>query len=164
MHQHALNRFEDDLKQAKNAGQAGAALHRLSAALFGARLFTIMTLEAGQTLARRAYSSDPDNYPTSGTKPVQRNSWFETVIEKQQIFVGNDIEALAAVFPDHALISALGCAACLNLPVLHQGQVVGSINILDAAGFWTEARLDLARELLPIPATATLRAMAAAKE
>ena len=67
-----------------------------------------MTVDMGKMLARRAYTSDPANYPCSGTKPVEMNSWFEVVHTRREMFVANTLAEIAQVFPDHALIGSLG--------------------------------------------------------
>jgi hypothetical protein len=64
-----LSRFDASLADAGSPDAAYAALARLVDATVGARLFTIMVVDMDAMLARRAYSSDPVNYPASGTKP-----------------------------------------------------------------------------------------------
>ena len=45
------------------------ALH----AATGGRLFTVTVIDRAAGLARRVYTSHPDTYPVSGTKPIQPN-------------------------------------------------------------------------------------------
>ena len=63
------------------------------------RLFTIMTVDMKAMLARRAYTSDPKNYPCSGTKPVEMNRWFEIVHSRREMFVANTLAEIARSFP-----------------------------------------------------------------
>ena len=49
-------------------------------------------------VARRAYSSDAANYPTSGTKPIRYDSWFDIVHKDKRYFVANSIADIAT-FP-----------------------------------------------------------------
>jgi hypothetical protein len=119
-----------------------AALHRAAQQACGAKLFTVTVLDPAAGLARRAYTSHPVDYPTSGTKPIQPNAWTAQVIEGGRSFVANSTAEFAPYFGDHALINALGCEAAMNIPVSDEGgRVVATVNILDAAGHFTPARV-----------------------
>ena len=87
----ALAEFDRALGAATHPDAAFDALHALTRATVGVRLFTIMTVDMEQMLARRAYTSDPENYPCSGTKPVEMNSWFEVVHTRREMFVANTL-------------------------------------------------------------------------
>ncbi|WP_209426975.1 GAF domain-containing protein [Pararhodobacter sp. SW119] len=118
-----------------------AALHRAAQDACGARLFTVTVLDPAAGLARRAYTSHPADYPTSGTKPIQPNAWTAQVIEGGRSFVANSTAEFAPYFGDHELINRLGCEAAMNIPVRDDtGRVVATVNILDAAGHFTPAR------------------------
>ena len=118
-----------------------ADLHRAADAACGARLFTVTVLDRARGLARRAYSSHPEAYPVSGTKPMLANDWSRTVVEAGRPFVANTTAEFAQYFADHALINSLGCHAALNIPVADAGTVVGTVNILDAEGHFTPERV-----------------------
>ena len=117
-----------------------AALHDAARAACGARLFTVTVLDRAAGVARRAYSSHPQDYPVTGTKPIGNSDWTAQVIDRGEAFVANDTRGFAPYFPDHALINALGCEAAMNIPVSRDGAVAGTINILDAAGHFTPQR------------------------
>lgn len=119
-----------------------AALHDEARASCGARLFTVTVLDRAAGLARRAYTSHPADYPTSGTKPMKPNRWSEIVLTEGRSFVANSTPEFAIYFGDHALINALGCESAMNIPVADDaGQVVATVNILDAAGHFTPERI-----------------------
>jgi ABC-type oligopeptide transport system ATPase subunit len=118
-----------------------AEFHALAEAAVGVKLFTVMTLDRAAGLARRAYSSNGHAYPVSGAKPIEPTAWFAQVADRGETFVANDIEAIAAVFPDHALIASLGCESIVNLPIADGGTVIGTLNILHRAGWFTPARV-----------------------
>ncbi|MHA1553133.1 MAG: GAF domain-containing protein [Alphaproteobacteria bacterium] len=127
-----------------------AALGALADSLVGAKLFTLMTFAPELGEARRIFSNMPGAYPVSGTKPVEDNLWSRHVLERHQVFVGNDIAAIAEVFPDFELIQSLGCESVINVPAVVGGRVLGTINCLDAAGHYTQDRIDAA-EALKLP-------------
>ncbi len=131
---------------------AWQALEALAATVAGHRLFTVMTVDMEAGLARRAYSSNPAAYPVSGTKPIHRDRWFDIVHGERRSFVANTIEDIAGVFPDYELIASLGCASVHNLPVVLQGDLVATINMLDAAGHYTPERVAAAEARLALPA------------
>jgi GAF domain-containing protein len=131
------------------------ALCALTREHVGVKLFTIMTCDNKRGFAQRVYSNMPDAYPVSGTKPVNRTHWSEEVIEKRRTFVANDIDAIAQVFDDHGLIRSLGCQSVINVPVEIGGEVIGTVNCLHEAGFYTPDRI-AAAEALKLPAAACL--------
>ncbi len=131
----------DELKQAANV-----------------RLFTVTVVDRTAGLARRAYSSHPVEYPVTGTKPIGNDAWSRRVLGQGQSFVANSTPEFATYFPDHALINALGCHSAMNIPVLRDGTVAGTVNLLDAEGHFTPAR---AAELEALVAGAAPRLLAA---
>ncbi|UWR59966.1 GAF domain-containing protein [Phaeobacter inhibens] len=152
----ALRHFTDALAAATTAEAAYDALCALTKATVGAKLFTVMTVDMTAMLACRTYTDDPENYPTSGTKPIEMNDWFEIVHGQHRSFVANTLEEIDQVFPDAELIGALGCGSVINLPVLIGSELAATINILHEPGYYTEARVEAAKALLTLPAMATL--------
>ena len=147
-----VTKFVDAVSAARESGAGWKALEDLAKNTVGHRLFTVMLVDMTAGLARRAYSDHPAEYPVSGTKPIHRDAWFAIVHGERRSFVANTIEDIARVFPDHALIASLGCGSVLNLPVVLEGDLVATINLLDAAGHYTPARVAAAEAELAIPA------------
>jgi len=143
--------FARSLAEASTAEAAYTALYRLTQAVIGVRLFTVMTVDMEAGLARRAFTSDPESYPGSGTKPIERNSWFEIVNDRQECFVANTIGDIAKVFADHELIESLGCASVMNMPVFEEGVLLATINLLAGEGYFTPDRVRRVVEELEQP-------------
>lgn len=135
------------------------ALEALVDERIGVKLFTVMTLDREAGLARRHFSNMPEAYPPSGAKPMEPNAWAARVIDGHQMFVANTIEEIATVFSDHALIQSLGCESCLNIPVIVNGQVIGTLNCLHEAGHFTPERVAAAESLKEPGALAILLAL-----
>lgn len=131
------------------------ALRELADRLVGARLFTVMTFDAGTGMAQRIYSNMPDAYPVSGTKPANLTDWSRKVLRDRQTFVANDIDGIAEVFDDFELIRSLGCESVINVPVVVAGQVIGTLNCLHEAGFYTPEKV-AAAEALKLPGAVSL--------
>lgn len=149
--------FDAALAAAETAEEAFAALEALARETVGVKLFTVMTLDRQAMLARRAYTSEPERYPVSGTKPIEINDWFETVATRHEVFVANTLDDIAQVFPDHGTIGALGCGSVINLPVVLDGELAATINLLDVPHHFTPERVDLAIRVLTEPAQAAVR-------
>ncbi|WP_026479439.1 hypothetical protein [Ahrensia sp. 13_GOM-1096m] len=156
----ALQAFEKALSQAKTSTEAFDALCALTKITVGAKLFTVMTADMDAMLARRVYTDDAVNYPTSGTKPVEMNSWFEQVHGRHESFVANTLADIDTVFPDAELIGKLGCGSVVNLPIILGGKMVATMNILHEEGYYNLERVAQVHDLLRLPAMA---AMALAK-
>lgn len=135
--------------------QAFDALWALTRDTVGVKLFTIMTHDGRKGVASRIYSNMPDAYPVSGTKPANETDWSRQVIGEKRIFVANDIEGIAAVFYDHELIQSLGCESVINVPIIVGGEVLGTINCLHEAGYYTPERVEAA-EALKLPGAVCL--------
>jgi len=128
------------------------ALQNLTRAIAGFKLFTVMTVDMVDEVARRAYSSHPVDYPVSGTKPIHYDSWFEIVHKQHKLFVANTIADIAMVFPDHEKIWSLGCGSVVNLPVIIEGQLAATINMLHEEHYYNPARVELIERHLSLPA------------
>jgi GAF domain-containing protein len=142
-----------------------APAHDLFAALVGlidsdvgAIISTASVFDEATGMARRVFTNVPDAYPLSGLKPVVPNRWTEIVLDGRQTFVANRIEDIAEVFPDHALIASLGCGSVVNMPVLLAGRVLGTVNVLHEAGYYTAPRVAALQALTP-QATAAFAAL-----
>ncbi|WP_424929443.1 GAF domain-containing protein [Amaricoccus tamworthensis] len=144
---------------ARGGVQPGAtfdALAKLVKDTLGVRLFTVMELDHACGVARRTYTNMPDAYPVSGEKPMEHNRWSDQVEGRHETFVANSIAEIAEVFPDHELIKSLGCESCLNLPIVVNGKVLGTLNCLDAEGHFTPERVAAAETLKPAGVLALL--------
>ncbi len=143
--------FDQAISKAQSSVAVWEALGAFSKAVVGHKLFTVMTVDIAAGLARRAYTDDPLNYPVSGTKPIHHDQWFDIVHGKKQNFVANTIADIAKVFPDFELIRSLGCGSVVNLPVVLQGELVATINMLDAEHHYTPERVAATETMLTIP-------------
>lgn len=128
-------------------------LHARCAAL-GTRLFTVTTVDEKAGLARRLYTSHPVEYPVSGTKPMEKDGWYDHTVAGKRTFVANTPPEFAKYFFDHALIVSLGLGSCINVPVVDGGRVLGTVNILAEAGHFTPAKLDAYEALVATAAPA----------
>lgn len=135
--------------------KAFAALEAMTRDIIGVKLFTVMTSDTSRKESERVYSSMPDVYPVSGTKPYNETHWSEITLKNKQTFVANTIGEIAKVFDDHELILSLGCESVINVPIIVDGAVIGTINCLHEEGYYTEERVKAADQL-KLPAAACM--------
>ncbi|KJC64561.1 GAF domain-containing protein [Agreia bicolorata] len=127
----------------------------------GAKLVTISTIDVDEDQMIRVYSTDPENYPVGGRdEPLREGDddpWYDRVVVQQRPWVSFDVDHLRENFADHELIESLGCGAIINVPVVHEGAVIGSINLLDADGRYDHSSVDaavlLAARIVPVLAS-----------
>jgi hypothetical protein len=147
--------FLQSLRMAQSEPQIWKALDELAQKSIGHKLFTVTVVQMDRELVQRRYTNAPEAYPVSGTKPIVRDAWFEHVHDGLKTFRANSIAEIAKVFPDHALIASLGCGSVINIPVVFAGELVATINLLDADGAYPQAKGEIAESLLSLPALAS---------
>lgn len=123
----------------------GRMLHEI----IGTQLLTASVYDMDKRQSMRVYSENLDAYPLAGLKPIIDNKWTEIVLNQHRIFHTLSIEEIAEVFFDWQLIQSLGNESNANIPVVVDGKVIGSLNLLHKAGYYTEERLKSVGELMP---------------
>jgi GAF domain-containing protein len=130
------------------------ALQDATRAQIGHRLFTIMRHDAAAGRNARIHSSHPLEYPVGGAKPLRPSAWTQQLLVEGRPFISENADAIRATFADHATILALGCESVLNLPVLWNGRVLGTVNLLHRTGHYVphHARIGMALAAWAAPA------------
>jgi GAF domain-containing protein len=150
----------DTIAADKAPEAAFRAVDRAVAACVGHGLFTILLVRRDGVEVERAYSSRPDAYPVGGRKCMGPTPWGDLVITRRESFLGTDPAAIRWAFPDHELIASLGLGSVVNVPVLHGGEVLGVLAVLDREGaLQTQAQVETVRALasLLVPALTARR-------
>lgn len=137
--------LETALAQAGHPADVYRAVEKVLAERPGFGLFTLLIRTPDGEQVRRVYSSNPQAYPLDGCKRMGPTPWGDLVLERHQCFLGRDAQAIRWAFPDHELIASLGLASVINVPLVAMGQVLGTINLLDAEGRYDEGDVALAR-------------------
>jgi hypothetical protein len=127
------------LGRAEQPGVTFAALDAALGAVLGHKLFTILKVHAERRESERLYTSQPAAYPVGGRKPLNPTAWSRQVLDERRAYIGRTAEDIRAHFFDHELIASLGCASILNVPVVWDGRVLGTLNLLHEAHWYTEA-------------------------
>jgi len=111
------------------------------------RLFcTAMIIHPGDE-GERIYSSGPELYPLGGRKPLGGRPWTERVLRERLPHVADGAAAIAEHFPADTVMSRIGCGTFVNLPLVHGGELVGTLNFGDRAGRYGAAELEVAKRI-----------------
>jgi hypothetical protein len=143
----ATHHFERAIAAMKQGDDAWQALRILAETLVGVKLFTVMTVDWANERAGRVFTSHPEAYPVSGSKPIRYDAWFDVVHKQRRPYVANTIAEMQPYFPDYETIAALGCGAIINLPIEIAGAMVGTVNLLHEEHHFTPERVELAKRL-----------------
>jgi len=133
-------------------------LGELVQSLIGTGLLTCSVYDMKTRRSRRIYTENAEAYPVGGYKPLSEGAWADHVLENHQIFSSLSITQIAEVFPDWPLIKSLGFDSNANIPVVVEGKVIGTLNLLDKTGYYTAERLAPAAALMPVATIAFLLA------
>ena len=145
------------LAQGQGAAQAVFAYCRAGIhATAGSLLTTASVYDIARMRSRRVWTDDAAAYPTGNFKRLDRNRYFETVIEGNKPFSSTTIEEIATVFFDWEKILGLGFESNLNLPAIADGRVIGTINLLHRKGHFTADRVAEAMAWQPVATLAFL--------
>lgn len=112
--------------------------------LVGHKLFTILYTSPDAQQVIRLYSNQPGAYPVSGAKKMGPTPWGDLVIKRGQPYIGNTADDIKWAFFDHELIASLGCDSVLNIPVVIEGQTLGTLNLLHQAGWYEDRHVAIA--------------------
>lgn len=126
----AASRLAALCQSGTDAKTVWGALDSVLAEVFGHTLFTVLLYDSVARRLVRTYSSRPDVNPVGGIKPVTPSAWTSRVLVEGAPYIGRSREDLREVFPDYETLWAIGCESVLNIPVRHEGVVVGSLNLL----------------------------------
>jgi hypothetical protein len=132
------------------------AVEEASQRLVGHKLFTLLYVD-GEEVAR-VYSNRPNEYPVAGRKPMGKTPWGELVLKNGKPYFTRDKTGIRWAFFDHALIESMGLGSSINIPVMYDGQCIGTMNLLDAEFHYREEHVEPVAALAPLLVPAFLEA------
>jgi GAF domain-containing protein len=142
-----MNLLGDYIKILANATEpeiAFQAASDIARDLIGHQLFTIMAFDAETMEVKRCFTSNPKAYPTGGQKPKRDTAWGRHVLTDGKYFIGYNADDIRENFDDYEVIKGLGLNSVLNVPIRCLGRTVGTMNLLDQAGFYSETHVETA--------------------
>jgi GAF domain-containing protein len=126
---------------------AFAAIDALAQRTIGHRLFTVMRYHRATVEVERLYSSNPVDYPVGGRKAKQGTPWGDHVLDRGEVFIAPDADAVREAFNDHALLARIGIGSIMNIPIRFRGAVLGTMNLSHEAGHFGIGMIEPARTL-----------------
>ena len=121
-----------------------AALDRAMRATIGHRLFTVLRYHPAAQESERLYTNQGVAYPVGGRKTIRPTPSTARVFGELQPYIGRTAADIRACFADAQLILSLGCESVLNVPVVFDGRVLGTLNLLHDAGWYGEEDVPVA--------------------
>jgi hypothetical protein len=134
-----LARIETGVRDGSPAHVVFARLHDALARVVGFKVLTVLKLDPATLRSVRLFSSEP-SYPIGGTKQHVRSAWSKAVLDRGAFYVAHDLAALRATFPDSAAIEATGCGSIVASPIIHEGAVVGTMNLWHQESYYDDAK------------------------
>ena len=104
----------------------------------GHKLFTLTVVDKSKKFVERVYSSNEKIYPLLGTKPIPKNEWTKRVIIKKKEFLGSNFNQIKKLFFDYKKIFSLECGSIINIPIINDQKILGTLNILHKERFYTK--------------------------
>jgi hypothetical protein len=114
----------------------------------GHRLFTILRVDGDEV--ERLYSNRPDEEPVGGRKPMGSTPWGDLVLKRGEPFLGTDMNGIQWAFSNHEDIAARGMGSVINVPVVYDGETIGTMNLLDAIHRYRPEDVAKVRRLSPL--------------
>jgi hypothetical protein len=133
------------------------ALQAECESLVGVDLFTLLIKDADEVA--RVYSNRPMQYPVFGRKHMGPTPWGDHVLTRQLPYLGRDVAGIRWAFPDAPLIESMGLGSVINLPVVYDGETIGTMNLLSPEHHYSQVHLQRVTPFAPllIPAFLTAR-------
>jgi hypothetical protein len=125
-----LERCIAALKQKGQPAPFYAALDQAVKDTVGHILFTLLYRSPDGRKAKRIYTNMPGEYPVGGFKEMNATPWSAHVIDGLRPYIGYTEDDIRWAFYDHELIKSLGCDSVVNMPVIYDGRVLGTMNLL----------------------------------
>ncbi|KRC73109.1 hypothetical protein D3C87_897620 [compost metagenome] len=129
------------------AGDRQAQWGAISALLqeaFGHKLFTALVHLEAHRLMKRLHTSDESISPLGGFKATGNGPWSRLVLQEGQIYVASNEDDVRTVFSEAPMLIDRGLQSAFNIPVRHEGRVIGSLNMLSGRHAYDDANHDLA--------------------
>ena len=108
---------------------------------------TVNRFNAEKMELTRLYSSNMEKYPIGGTKSKSGTNWGRHVLLNKLLFVGQGLAAIKNSFEDHELIASLGLRSVINVPLVCEGNCLGTLNFLSREDRVTQRQIDFAQRL-----------------
>lgn len=87
----------------------------------------------------RTYSSHEALYPIGGRKKNLDGPWGQKVVDRAEPLISHNDADIKAMFADFETLRSMGISGMINIPIMADGVVIGSVNISGDEGQFSEA-------------------------
>lgn len=115
----------------------------------GHKLFTATRILPSGDFVERIYSTQPETYAIYGQKPNDKDDVWSKRMEQGEIFHANHPDEFGDHFFDLDVIVSLGLGAVINIPIIDNGQNLGSLNLLHSTGSYPTVDVDAINAIYP---------------
>lgn len=91
-----------------------------------------------------------------GRQALNPTAWAQQVIHQRRPYIGRTAADIRAVFFDHELIASLGCGSVINIPVVWNDRLLGTLNLLHEEQWYEEADIPIGLTFAALAAPALL--------
>lgn len=151
-----------DLALAADRQAQWGVISDLLQACFGHKLFTALLYLQDQRLMKRLHTSDESISPLGGFKATGNGPWSRLVLEEGRLYVASNEDDVRTVFSEAPMLIGRGLQSAFNIPVRHEGCVIGSLNMLAGRHAYDDIDPDLAAVVAGLCAPVFMQEMKAA--
>jgi hypothetical protein len=124
---HGISQITAAFAEKGQPASAYAAFDRVVERLVGRVFSTVLKRRPGWEI-ERIYSSDEQNYPAGGMKPLPDNARTRRLYKEGRAFFARGDAQIMAEHPDSRAAIA-GADTVANFPVIYDGEVVATVNL-----------------------------------
>lgn len=128
-------RFDDPIAELASSSRAEGqpmaffeAIDQMAARETG-RAFCTLLMVHPDGEGERVFSSDPAIFPLGNRKPLSGREWSKRVLGDGETFLARTFAEIRESISDLEGIERLGCSTLVNVPIVHDGLVVGTLNL-----------------------------------
>lgn len=141
------SKIQDLIKNQETNKNVFFLLEKAFQETIGHKLFTILKYDHNKFMLERMFTNKPIEYPTKGMKKLKKSLWQKCVFEDGNIYIGYNSEDIKNSFPDYELIFKLECKSVMNIPIVNNNFIKGSINILHKENWYNQSHIKSAKRL-----------------
>lgn len=122
--------------------------------LIGSTMFTFLRFDMAAFTMERLLGNQPGVYARGSSKPMRRGRWYETLVDRGEVFIASGEQEMGATFGDYAALKAMGITSTMCVPVRYRGETLGTMNLNGDEGRYgpAQAALALPFATLAVPA------------
>ena len=141
------NGIQNSIQSKENSKVIFSLLKKAFLEVIGHKLFTILKFDENSFTLERIFTNKPFDYPLFGIKNLQKSFWQRSVLKEGKIYIGYNSKDIKNSFPDYDIILKLGCESVMNIPIVQNEIIKGSVNILHKKNWYSKRHIQSAKLL-----------------